>query len=385
MTVSSAPDEAMVEAALNTAWETIRRTIPRMGLDRPQIGLPDLTYQRCGPSDWVDGFWSGQLWLAYEQTSDPVFLDAARAQLPYFADRLDRPESHTHDLGFLYTCSAVAAYKVTGDPAMREMGIAAADALTKRYNPRGRFIQAWNPSPQDTPEQAARKHGKIIVDCLENLALLYWATNETGNARYAEIADAHAETSMTHLVHPDGSTYHTFDFDPETGAPLGGSTHQGFADASCWSRGQSWAIHGLTIAFGYTDNDRYLQTACQLADYALTQLSDDGVPLWDYRLTPDAPQYRDSSAGAIMAAGLFALADALGEGSNADRYRASAQTIIATLMRAYTTADEPHAEGLLVHGASHVSAGRADAMLPYGDYFYLEALLRALDRTHGYW
>ena len=47
------------------------------------------------------------------------------------------------------------------------------------------------------------------------------------------------------------------------------------------------------------------------------------------------------------------------------------------------TIRSPHAEGLLKHGASHVNAGLADNMLPYGDYFYLEALLRArqLDGT----
>src|SRR5690348_14393122 len=115
MTAISESDRATIESALETAWGTIRRTIPKMGTDRPQIGNPDLTYARCGPSDWVDSFWSGQLWLAYEQTRDPVFFTAARAQRPYFADRLNRPESHSHDLGFLYTLSVVADYKVTGD------------------------------------------------------------------------------------------------------------------------------------------------------------------------------------------------------------------------------------------------------------------------------
>ncbi len=385
MAATSDADRAMIEAALEAAWGTIRRTIPKMGLERPRIGNPDLTYERCGPGDWVASFWSGELWLAYEQTRDPVYLDAARAQRPYFAEELHRPEHHTHDLGFLYTLSAVADYKVTGDPEARRMGIAAADALARRFNPRGRFIQAWNPAPHDPPEFAARKPGKMIVDCMENLALLYWVAKETGDARYAEIADAHAETSIEFLVRPDGSTYHTLDFDPQTGTPLGGSTHQGFADDSCWSRGQSWAIHGFTIAYGYTGNARYVETARRLADYALAHLPADGVPEWDYLLTGDAPRYRDSSAAAIMAAGLLALADATGAGEGADRYRNAALHTIRTLIRDYTTADYPDAEGLLLHGASHVTAGRADTMLPYGDYFYLEAMLRALSRTRGYW
>jgi len=88
--------------ALTQAFDIIRRTIPRMGTDRPAIGRDDLTYERCHDSHWVDGFWSGQLWLAYDETRDPVFLEAACAQCPYFIERLDRPQSHDHDLGFLY-------------------------------------------------------------------------------------------------------------------------------------------------------------------------------------------------------------------------------------------------------------------------------------------
>src|SRR3954454_2310830 len=101
MTAISESDRVTIESALDAAWGTIRRTIPRMGTERPRIGNPDLTYERCGPGDWVASFWSGQLWLAYEQTRDPAFMDAARAQLPYFQDELTHTEHHSHDLGFL--------------------------------------------------------------------------------------------------------------------------------------------------------------------------------------------------------------------------------------------------------------------------------------------
>lgn len=385
MSFLSEPDRNHFIFALDDAYATIRRTIPKMGTDRPQIGLPDLTYVRCGPSDWVDSFWSGQLWLAYEQTGGAALFGAARTQRPYFVERLTRPESHTHDLGFLYTLSVVADYAITGDRDARDLGIAAAESLAKRYNAVGRFIPAWNPWPQDTHEQAARKAGKIIIDCMENLALLYWAANETGESRYAEIATAHAETSTRYLVRPDASTYHTFDFDPATGAPIGGFTHQGFADEPCWCRGQSWAIHGFTSVYRHTNDMQFQETACRLADYAIAHLPADAVPYWDYLLTADAPHYRDSSAGAIMAAGLLVLAETLADSPDATRYRQRAHAILTALIAGYTTASEPEAAGLLLHGASNVNAGRSDTMLPYGDYFFIEALLRALRKTHGYW
>jgi hypothetical protein len=33
---------------------------------------------------------------------------------------------------------------------------------------------------------------------------------------------------------------------------------------------------------------------------------------------------------------------------------------------------------LLAHGAAHVPASRCDTMLPYGDYYFMEALMRSL-------
>jgi unsaturated chondroitin disaccharide hydrolase len=371
---------------LQEALATIRRTIPKMADERPLIGRPDLTYRRCGADDWVEGFWSGQLWLAFAATGDPVYFQAARRQRPYFVGRLARPESHNHDLGFLYTLSAVADAKLSGDADARQMGLTAAAALARRYNRAGRFIQAWNP-PRDDPAAArTRLQGRMIVDCMENLALLFWAAEETGDATFREVATGHAVTSARLLVRDDGSTFHAYDHDPVSGDPLGGVTVQGAADGSCWSRGQAWGIHGFAVAAAYTGAPLFRDTACRLADFAVANLPPDGVPYWDYRLPPDAPRVRDSSAAAITAAGLFLLADTLGgPPDRVARYRRTAHAILAGLQAGYTTVDAPHAEGLLRHGASDVPRGIGDHLLPYGDYFFLEATLRGLGHRDFFW
>ncbi len=363
---------------LTQAFATIRRTIPSMGTDRPWLGRADLTYERCDANNWVDGFWSGQLWLAYALTQDPVFLHAARAQRPYFVERLDRPQSHDHDLGFLYSLSLVADYKLTGDEDARQGALRAAQALAGRYHPRGRFIRAWN----DWGD-ALDHRGRMIIDCLENLSLLFWATQQTGEDRYRDVALAHAHTTIDRIVRADGSTYHSFVFDPDTGQPLRGETVQGYADESCWSRGQSWGVHGFALAYAYTGEPRLRETAVRLAEYALAHLPDDHIPLWDYRLPDGAPRYRDSSAAAILAAGLFLLADQ--EDGASARYRTAGRAILDGLIAGYTTFDQPGAEGLLRHGASHVSRGYTDTMLPYGDYFFVEALLRAQGHRAFFW
>jgi len=385
MSASTAADPVIIAASLQQAFGTIRRTIPHMGTDQPMIGNPDLTYVRSKSHFWVESFWSGQLWLAFAETGDAVFFDAARAQQPYFAERLNEAASHDHDLGFLYTLSAVADYKLTGDPEARRMGLVAAEYLAARFNSAGQFICAWNDRFDQATNSWTRLRGKMIVDCMENLGLLFWAANETNQSYLRDIAIAHAETTARYIVRPDGSTYHSYDFDPISGEPLRGVTVQGFADESCWSRGQAWAIHGFANAFAYTNLPLFRETACRLADYVLAHLPADAIPYWDYRLPDSAPQYRDSSAAAITAAGLFFLADNLDDDQRAGSYRSTATRILHSLIADYTTSDTPHAEGLLLHGAGHVNQGMADTMLPYGDYFYVEALLRALGRRQFFW
>ena len=82
-----------------------------------------------------------------------------------FLDRIDKKiEVDHHDMGFLYSPSCVAAYKLTGSKEGREAAIKAADQLITRYHPVGEFIQAWG--PMDAPENY-----HLIIDCLLNLPL----------------------------------------------------------------------------------------------------------------------------------------------------------------------------------------------------------------------
>lgn len=55
-------------------------------------------------------------------------------------------------------------------------------------------------------------------------------------------------TAMRYIVRPDYSTYHTYFFDPKTGEPVKGVTHQGHRHGSAWTRGQAWGIYGSAMA-----------------------------------------------------------------------------------------------------------------------------------------
>ncbi|WP_162895028.1 glycoside hydrolase family protein [Rhizobium terrae] len=372
------------QQALERCLDRLRRTMPVIGLRNPKIGLADNTWSYCGPYDWVVSFLAGQYWLALGLTGDPVFLNAARARRNVFRGILRNRDAQDHDLGFQYSLACVSDWLLTGDREPRDMALEAANVLLNRYHPEGRYIQAWNPRSVHGAFRPEFANGRVIADTMQNLALLYWAYNETARCDFKEAADGHAETTIANLVRPDGTSFHTFLFDPASGKPVRGETHQGHADNSCWSRGQAWMIHGFAQCAATTGNRTHLDTARRLAAKAEELMGDDRVPVWDYSVPEPKTDHRDSSAAAIMAAGLFILAD-IDEAEEAARWHDFGNRLLDGLLDTCDLTGDPDALGLLAHGAAHVKAGFADTMLPYGDYYFMEALMRSLGHRQFFW
>jgi unsaturated chondroitin disaccharide hydrolase len=264
------------------------------------------------------------------------------------------------------------------------MGIEAARALVARFREDGQYIQAWNPVGPHDREQARFANGRMIADTIQNLALLHWAHRETGVSDFREVADLHEATSLRHLVRDDDTSFHTFCFDPATGEPLRGETHQGYANDSCWARGQAWLIHGFANCHRVTGSLTSLDAARRLAAKAEELMGDTAVPVWDYALPADGAHPVDSSAAAVMAAGVLMLAD-LVPAAEATQWRGFGHRLLDGLLAHCDLTQDAKAQGFLAHGAGHVPAGRENAMLPYGDYYFMEALMRAQGHDAFFW
>ena len=361
-----------IQATLERALNQVKNNCCVYGLDFPTRGYP--AYETAANDHWVAGFWPGMLWLVYHATQDSKLRANAEALLPSFAERLEKRIDMSHDLGFLYTLGTCPAWMLTGNRQGRDLGLWAAQELSKRFNPRGNYIQAWGEIGEE-PEA-----GRMIIDCMMNLPLLYWAGEETKDNIYCEVAHHHAVSTLRYLVRQDGSTYHTFFLDPQSGQPVGGKTCQGYADESLWARGQAWAIYGFALTAQWLDNADFLVAAQKIADRFLIESPVDSTPLWDMRLSADAPRYLDSSAGAIAACGLLRLAQLTGN----DNYHREAKTLIRTLSFECLETG-PNRQGLLKYGAQHVPEGIANDYLIYGDYFFLEALLMLTGQAPDFW
>lgn len=314
--------------------------------------------------DWTSGFFPGELWMMYEYTQDPLWMEAARR----YTDPIEKQKLNkgTHDLGFMLYCSFGNGYRLTGDPHYREVLIETARTLVGRFNPTVGCIRSWDFGTWKYP---------VIIDNMLNLELLMWAYNETGEEIFRDVAVLHANTTIRNHFRDDCSSFHVVNYDPRTGEVIGRGTHQGLADDSAWARGQSWGLYGYTMMYRLTQDRAYLEQARKIATYILENpaLPDDLVPYWDYSLPDVKGEPRDASSAAIVASALYELDGYLPEAG----YKAKADTILANLARDYT-AKPGTAEGfLLLHSTGHKSANsEIDVPINYADYYFMEALLR---------
>ncbi|OTN75425.1 glucuronyl hydrolase [Enterococcus sp. 8G7_MSG3316] len=348
----------------------------------PTAASVDQVYQPEENTDWTASFWSGMLFLCKELSQGDDFDHVIDHQIGAFQHRLDHQIAlETHDIGFLYILSALADYQINGRESSRDMALEAADLLMERYSPKARIIQAWG--DLNDPEQ----RGRMIIDCLMNLPLLYFASRETGDPKYREAAYAHAKQTQTYIVRDNATTFHTYYFDTETGEPLYGKTQQGFSDESCWARGQAWGIYGFTLSYLYTGDYSFLETAKQVADYFIANLPEDKVCYWDLIFNDGSNEERDSSSAAIAACGLLELAKHLPlTDEKSQLYQSVALEMMAVLAENYTTKHTPQSNGLLLHGVYDKNTNKGvDECMIWGDYFYLEALTRLTQSWYMYW
>jgi unsaturated chondroitin disaccharide hydrolase len=313
-------------------------------------------------TNWCEGFLGGQLWLVYLHTRDSWW----REQAEHYA-RLIEPrkiDRAVHDLGFLFWPTWKRWYDLTGDPVVQAVVIEAGRTLSTRYNEKGKYLRSFL-----APDS-------LFVDIMMNVGIIFYAAQQTRDQSLFDIALQHCLTSRRFLVRGDGSTAHEGLFDLASGEFLRQSTQQGWRADSCWARGLAWALYGFTTAYGFTRDERFLNTARSCADFYLSHVPGQGIPPNDF----DEPEPRfpyESSAAAIAASGLLDLT----RHSGSAHYREGALQILDTLTGSDFLANKTLGwEGLLKHGIYHSRKGLGvDESVMWGDYFFLEAVGKVLD------
>jgi unsaturated chondroitin disaccharide hydrolase len=331
--------------------------------------LSDGAWRYVDASDWTSGFFAGSQWLMYQNTSSSFWRTRAEAQTSDLEGQ--KYNKGDHDIGFRIMCSYGNGYRLTQNPIYKGVILTAAQSLATRYNAKVGCIRSWSWGSWKYP---------VIIDNMMNLELLFWASANGGNAQWYNMAVSHAVKTMRDHVRADGSTYHVVDYNPNSGAVRWRGTHAGYADWSTWARGQAWGLYGFTMSYRYTNDSRFLNTARRLADYYISHVPGDGVPYWDFN-APNIPiEPRDTSSAAIAASGLLELSTFVSSQTDKDRYRQAASNILTSLCSAPYLTRGSSSDGVLLHGVGNKN-GEVDVSLIYGDYYFIETILR----FNGYW
>ena len=353
---------SQIEEKMDWVSEKSRNKIPYMSKD----GAHDDFSTKDGINWWTNGFWGGILWLLHAKTKNEKYARIAKISEKMLDAALEEYYGLHHDVGFMWLPTSVASYRQTGDEESRRRGVHVANLMAGRFNPVGKFIRAWNTWGDDNT-------GWAIIDCMMNLPLLYWASEEMADPRFKQVAMLHADTAMNTFVRPDGSVKHIVCFDPVTGEYLGNRGGQGYDENSSWTRGQSWGVYGFALSYRHTGEQRYLDTAKKIAHYFIANIPENGLIPVDFR-QPKSPSWEDSTAAAITACGLLEIAEHVSEFEK-DMYRNAAIRLLKALYenRCNWTKEK---DFILEKCSGQYYEAEHEYHLVYGDYYFIEGIYR---------
>ncbi|MCW3080171.1 glycoside hydrolase family 88 protein [Segetibacter sp.] len=323
--------------------------------------------------DWTSAFFPGQLWYLYEYTGNNKW----KAEAERYTATIEKEKTNagTHDMGFKIYCSFGNGLRLTQNEHYKDVIIQAAKTLSTRFNATAGVIKSW--------DNRTKWKYPVIIDNMMNLELLFEATKLTGDQSFRKIAIVHANTTMKNHYRADFSSYHVVDYDTSTGKVLQKTTHQGYSDASAWTRGQSWGLYGYTMCYRETKDKSYLAQAEKVAEYFLNHpnLPKDLVPYYDFDAPGIPNEPRDASAASITASALYELST---YSKNGKKYKDAANKIVENLTNSYRAKSGESYGFLLLHSTgSKAQNSEVDVPLSYADYYYIEALLRGKKLKEG--
>lgn len=335
---------------------------------RPQPAADLLGKRRlCGIYDWTSGFFPGSLWYVYEFTGD----EAVKAEAIKYTELLNpiREYTGTHDLGFMINCSYGNALRLSPADTIQAVLVETAENLCSRFDEGIGAIRSWDFGHWNFP---------VIIDNMMNLDLLFSASKLSGNPYYKEVAIKHADKTMPNHFRENYTCWHVVSYNNDGTVEMK-ETFQGKNHDSSWSRGQAWAVYGYTATYRETQDKKYLDFACNIADMIMSKVTtEDAIPYWDYDAPAGESTPRDASAAAVTACGLLELSTMVPDGQ---KYFDYAEKILKSLSSdAYLAAPGENQGFVLMHSTGSLAHGsEIDVPLNYADYYYLEGLQRYMN------
>jgi len=307
---------------------------------------------------WTNSFWAGILWRLYKETGNEQYsvyavnIEKKLQQVLYAFNDLD------HDLGFLWLHTGVVHYIEKKDEKSRSDALLAACVLASRFNIATGVIHAWN---------GEERKNLAIIDCMANLPLLYWASEELNDDRFKNIAIAHADNVIKYFIRENGSVSHVMKFC--VGEKPQEQEGKGYKIGSSWTRGQSRAIYGFVQSYQWTKEERYLTASKKVADYFISEAEKNNWKIKCDFCQPEGEELYDTSAAAIVACGMIELYKETGE----KKYLEAAINLITVCDEKFCPWDDMEDEALLNGGCVRYDEHKQLALI-YGDFYFFNAV-----------
>ena len=167
-----------VNKALDYCAEQTQRTLAELKTDSgidytmmPRNIMTDEHHWNCRKAtkeEWCAGFWPGVLWYDYEYSGDKRIKEEAE-KFTASLEFLSKTPAFDHDLGFLIFCSYGNGYRLTQNPAYKQVILDTADTLATLFKPQVGTMLSW-------PRNVELFGGhNTIMDNMINLEMLFWA------------------------------------------------------------------------------------------------------------------------------------------------------------------------------------------------------------------
>ena len=357
--------DSELEVKLKSVLESVSQTygVQALEVEKSRNSYPfaysngEMTMAQ-GDDAWASGYFIGSLWLLSQWGEDAALQESADV-LTY---RYREPEGIAiQDLAAVVNVAHYNGYKITKNNRYDE-----AVGMVAKMMSNTLYVTTYGSMPLQKDDLDT--YHRISINRMPAMECFHEVGWDQNNI-------AHGKGVKTYLCRKDGSVGEGLILDKADESWSKKISIYGEHEDSAWSRGQAWALYGYTMLYRLTQNEEFLSQSKKTADYILNNLPADGIPNWDFA---SEKQQKDSSAAAIMAS---AFVDLYGQTKD-ERYLQVAEQQLATLSSDEYLAKGDECGGLLLkHGVENYPQNRlVDASLVYGDYYFIEAMIRYLNR-----
>jgi len=131
--------------------------------------------------------------------------------------------------------------------------------------------------------------------------------------------------------------------------------------------------HNITV--NIIKDEKIIEYFKRVTDEFVKRLPEDSVPYWDMIFTDGSGEPRDTSAAAIAACGIMEMNKYI----DCSKYQDAVDKMLESLAKKYTSKNLEKSNVILTDAMYSRPDGHKPEGAIYGDYFYMEALMRKIN------